>query len=346
MAGPPRAIERFSAAIEAELRASVPADGPGASLHGMIRYHLGWSDLSLRPTVVPAGKQLRPVLCLLAAEAVGADYRRALSGAAALELVHNFSLIHDDIMDRSDERHHRRTVWREWGEAQAIDAGDATLILAELALLRAAERGVSAGCVLQGVAVLNRACLRLAEGQHLDIGFEGKLDVTPEAYFAMIAGKTAALLAGSLELGALLGAEDAALARRYGEVGEKLGAAFQIQDDVLGIWGDSARTGKPSAGDIYQRKMTLPVIHALAVVGPGEARELAAIYAAGASSVREDQVARALAILDGAGAREHSTRIAEEATARALAQLEALSPAESAGRDLVEIAAFLLQRDF
>jgi geranylgeranyl diphosphate synthase type I len=346
MADLPRGIERFRDEIEAELRASIPPDAPASYLQGMVRYHLGWSDAELRPTVGPAGKRLRPILCLLGAEAVGADYRRALPGAAALELIHNFSLVHDDIMDRSDDRHHRPTVWRLWGEAQAIDAGDAILILAELALLRATQRGVSACCVLEAVALLNRTCLRLAEGQHLDLGFEGKLDVSSEAYFAMISGKTAALVSGSLELGALLGAEDAALARRYGEVGEELGIAFQVQDDVLGIWGDPARTGKPGAADVYQRKMTLPVIHALATAGASEARELTGVYAASSSPVRAEQAARALEILDAAGAREHAVRIAEERYARALAGLEALRPEGSAARDLLDIAAFLLQRDF
>ena len=346
MSGLPRAIERFRDEIEAELRASVPADDPGSRLYGMVRYHLGWSDAELRPTAAPAGKRLRPVLCLLGAEAVGADYRRALPGAAALELVHNFSLVHDDIMDRSDDRHHRPTVWRQWGEAQAIDVGDAVLILAELALLRAAERGASARSVLEGVALLNRACLRLAEGQHLDLGFEGKLDVSAEAYFAMISGKTAALVAGSLGLGALLGSEDAALAGRYGEVGEELGIAFQIQDDLLGIWGDPARTGKPGAADVYQRKMTLPVIHALSTVDPAEAGELASIFAASASPVTAGQASRALEILGAAGARGHAARIAEASYARALARLEDLRPTESAARDLLDIAAFLLQRDF
>ncbi len=357
----PSAIEGFRDEIEAELRASIPEDAdtgpedaaPGAAsdrsasrLYGMVRYHLGWSDTDLRPTRAPAGKRLRPVLCLLAAEGVGADHRRALPGAAAIELIHNFSLVHDDIMDRSDERHHRRTVWRQWGEAQAIDVGDAILILAELTLLRAADRGVSARSVLDGVALLNRASLRLAEGQHLDLGFEGKLDVSAEAYFAMISGKTAALVAGSLGLGALLGSEDPTLASRYAEVGEELGLAFQIQDDVLGIWGEPARTGKPGAADVYQRKMTLPVIHALATADRAGARELGSIYAASPSPVTTAQADRALEILEAAGAREHAARIAEAHYTRALALLEALHPADDAGRNLRAIAAFLLQRDY
>lgn len=346
MPGLPSAIGRFRDEIEAELRASIPADAPASRLYGMVRYHLGWSDAELRPTQAPAGKRLRPVLCLLGAEAVGGDYRRALPGAVAVELVHNFSLVHDDIMDRSDDRHHRPTVWREWGDAQAIDVGDAILILAEMTLLRAADRGVSTRCVLDGVALLNRACLRLAEGQHLDLGFEGKLDVTADAYFAMVSGKTAALVAGSLGLGALLGSEDPALASRYAEVGEELGIAFQIQDDLLGIWGEPARTGKPGAADVYQRKMTLPVIHALSTAGRDEARELASIYAASPTAVTDAQAERALEILEAAGAQAHAARIAEARYARALAQLEALRPADRAGRDLRDIAAFLLQRDF
>ncbi len=338
------ALDRFRPEVEAELQACLADDARAPGLYDMLRYHFGWLDANLRPSSRPGGKLLRPTLCLLAAEAVGADYRRALPGAAALELLHNFSLIHDDIQDRSDERHHRATVWRLWGDAQGIDAGDAALVLAELSLLRAVERGVAPSVVLAGLRLLNLACLRLAEGQHLDIGFAGKLDVTAEQYFAMVSGKTAALLGCSLELGALLGSGDAALARRYGAVGEELGLAFQVQDDLLGIWGEQKRTGKPVGSDVYERKMTLPVVYALAHSSPSSRDELAAIY--GSASVTERQAARAVEILEASGARAHADEVAQRHYRAALDGLSALRPAEPAATALREIAAFLASRDY
>ena len=338
-------LERYRPEIEAELRACLADDQAAPGLYDMLRYHLGWLDARLQPIAGPAGKLLRPTLCLLAAEAVGADYRRALPAAAAVELLHNFSLIHDDIQDRSGERHHRPTVWRLWGEAQGIDAGDAALALAELALLRAAERGVEPSIVVAAARLLNRACLRLAEGQHLDISFEGKTDVAVEEYLSMVSGKTSALLGCSLELGALFGSGDPSLARGYGEVGEELGVAFQAQDDVLGIWGVEERTGKPGAGDVYQRKMTLPVIYALAHVPPADRAVLAAVYGC-RGPLSAEQVAQTARILSESGARGYADDLARRHYEAALTKLTSLAPAEPAAAALRQLATFLVSRDY
>ena len=347
----PSAVTRFQAEIAAELRASFPSTsdvGPGETsapgLYNMIRYHFGWLDLHFQPLAAPAGKALRPTLCLLAAEAVGGDYHQALPAAAALELLHNFSLIHDDIQDRGDERHHRPTVWRVWGEAQGIDAGDAALVLAELAMIREGDRGAAPAMIITGLRQLNLACLRLAEGQHLDISFAGRLSVSADEYYQMIDGKTAALLGCSLELGALFGAGDEQLADRYRRVGETLGLAFQVQDDLLGIWGKPERTGKPGAADVFERKMTLPVIHALGSLDPLERAELSAIYSG--DSVSPAQAERAAALIEGSGAHQAMDARVREHYACALADLAALAPAEPAGGQLREIAAFLVDRDY
>lgn len=345
MSTPTSALDTFRAEIQAELRACLSEDGGAPGLYDMLRYHLGWLDASLRPVDGSTGKLLRPTLCLLAAQAVHADHHVALPAAAALELLHNFSLIHDDIQDRSDERHHRPTVWKLWGDAQAIDVGDAALALAGLALARAVDRGVYPEVVVAGTLALNLACLRLAEGQHLDISFEGKLDVSADEYYRMISGKTAALLACSLELGALFGSGDPAIARSYWRVGHELGLAFQIQDDVLGIWGEEARTGKPAASDLAQRKMTLPVIHALAHCDERERSELARIYGQG-ERPDEDDVARALAVLERSGAKARAESLARQHYARAVGELRALRPMASAGAALEALASFLVSRDY
>lgn len=341
----PAAVAGFRAEIERELRANVGGERDTPGLYRMLQYHLGWLDSRLQPAQQPTGKFLRPAVCLLAAEAVGGDRSRALPAAAAVELLHSFSLIHDDIQDRSDERHHRPTVWRLFGEAQAIDAGDAMLAAAELALLRAEERSVPAATVLRGVRLLNEACLRLAEGQHLDISFEGKLDVSADEYFRMVGGKTAAVLGCSFELGALFGSDDPKLAEGYGRVGFALGVAFQIQDDILGIWGASSRTGKPTAADVHARKMTLPVILALASAQRADCQVLTDVYG-GIEALNEAQVSRVLDVLDRTGARHRCAETVRAYHKQARRELDALDPAAGPATALRDIADFLAARDY
>ncbi len=336
-------LPRLRAEIEDELRSAVALCAETPVLRGMLEYHLGWRDEKLAQASAPAGKLLRPVFCLLAAHAVGGDYHPALPAAAAVELVHNFSLIHDDIQDRSRERRHRRTVWSIWGEAQGIDAGDAMLVIAQLALLRSTERGVPSADVLRAASALNLACLRLAEGQHLDISFEGRLEVGPDDYLRMVAGKTAALLGGALEIGAIVGGASPELAWRYHEFGVELGIAFQMEDDRLGIWGDPAKTGKPTADDVRQRKMTLPVIHALHHAPSEDVAELRRIYGGGPPT--EDDVARAVATIERSGARQHVEQAAEAHHRRALEPLSAAAPSGPAGEAISRLADSLLGRE-
>ncbi|MHB1415292.1 MAG: polyprenyl synthetase family protein, partial [Chloroflexota bacterium] len=255
--------EKYAAELESELRASVPEGGDAAGLYDMLRYHLGWLEDEDASSRASGGKRIRPTLCLMACEAYGGDYRPALPAAAAVELLHNFTLIHDDIQDRSAERRHRSTVWKLWGEAQAINAGDVMNSLARLALLRMAGRGVGADVILQALNMLDRTCARICEGQYLDLQFENRLDIDRETYLGMIERKTAALVGCALEMGTLVGGASAEQVDLMRGLGDTLGLAYQVQDDILGIWGEPRVTGKPAADDIRRRKKTLPVVHAL-----------------------------------------------------------------------------------
>lgn len=257
---------RYRDEIDAELRASLAS--LQLPLHDMLRYHLGWLEADGSPGPGLVGKALRPTLCLLASDAVSGRHDRALPTAAAVELVHNFSLIHDDVQDGDRQRRHRPTVWSVWGQPQAINAGTATYAAAALALERLADHGVPAEMRLRANATLHRACLRLLEGQYLDLAFETRTEVSVDEYLAMVGGKTAALIAASLALGALVadpGLRPAAVEhdRRVdalARMGEHLGLAFQIRDDMLGIWGDEDATGKPVGADIRARKKSLPIV--------------------------------------------------------------------------------------
>ena len=328
--------------LEAELRSSIPEGGSAAALYTALRYHFGWVDAAGHPFVSATGKRLRPILCLLVCEGYGGDYRNALPAAAAIELLHNFTLIHDDIEDRSDERHHRATVWRLWGEAQAINGGDALFCLSQLALQRLAERGLSSAKVLAAAAALNRACLRICEGQYMDVDFERRATVAEDAYMSMTADKTAALIGCSLELGALVAGAPARERKMMREVGESLGLAYQVQDDVLGVWGEPTVTGKPTADDIRSRKKTLPIVHALALAPLADRERMRALLAK--PSLTEAEVVAVVGILEHAGSRIYAERLARRLSDETLAVLERSRLSQEARLAINDLIHSLLQR--
>jgi len=249
------ALERYRPWVMEELRRCAELDGP---LGVLVRYPLGLceADGSAGPGI--GGKLLRPCLVLFSCEALGGEFGRALPLAAALELIHNFSLVHDDIQDGDELRRGRPTAWKAFGIGQAINAGDALLALA----LRVALRADLPGAVkLQAQEALVSATLAMIEGQVLDLAAEGK-PLDGEGYLGMARRKTGALLGCAFVLGALAaGRPD--LWGTSQELGEELGLAFQIQDDLLGIWGDPRKTGKPVGSDLLRKKRSFPVSFAL-----------------------------------------------------------------------------------
>jgi geranylgeranyl diphosphate synthase type I len=339
------AFETHLPLIEAELREALATPPPHlTSFYGTMRYHLGWLDESFAPTTGGAGKHLRPILCLLTCQASGGDPEQALPAAAALELVHNFSLVHDDIEDQSDLRRGRPTVWKVWGMPQAINAGDGLFALAHLTMQCLAARGVLPRRVLTALEILDQACLALTEGQYLDLSFETRLDVDVEQYLSMIRGKTAALFSAAAQLGALVAGSDPASIARYRRFGQNLGLAFQIVDDILGIWGDPQVTGKPAADDIRQRKKTLPIVRALEEEQKNEAKGLREIYQR--ETIDEEAVEAALSILENLGARRYAEIMANDYYQQALAELDATGLENEAQDDLRELAAFLVERTY
>ena len=260
MSIPEELIER----IDGRISDLMPTDGRADALFGMMRYHLGWVDEEMRPVRMDPGKRIRPRICFLVCEAAGGRVEDALPAATAVELVHNFSLIHDDIQDNSQYRRHRRTVWALWGVPQAINAGDCMLAIAQLALADGEQERRDPRRALRSVQALNVACRRLCEGQYLDLEYERRPSVTLDDYYAMIECKTGALMEASCAMGALYGAADEEAIQAYSSFGMHLGLAFQAQDDYLGIWGDPKETGKPAADDVASKKKSLPLLYALA----------------------------------------------------------------------------------
>ncbi|MDA1010636.1 MAG: polyprenyl synthetase family protein [Chloroflexi bacterium] len=254
--------DRYRPAIQAEMRAAVGADS--SELYAWMRFHLGWEDRAGTAATASPGKLMRPVAVLLATEAFGGKAEEALPAAAAVELVHNFSLLHDDVEDASEFRRGRENLWTFAGAPQAINTGDGMFVVSRLAEYRMLDAGVPAERLLAVMRELDRACMRLVEGQYLDMSFETRSDVTLDDYLAMADGKTAAMFAAPFAMGALLAAAPEPAVAAVREYGRQVGLAFQMVDDVLGIWGDSSVTGKPVGDDLHSRKMTYPIISALA----------------------------------------------------------------------------------
>ena len=306
-------------------------DGHARPLYEMLAYHLG-----LDGETGPRGKRMRPLLGLLAYYSLTGDYRAALPGAAAVELGHNFSLVHDDIEDADTERRHRPTLWAIWGVPLAINAGDALFALSRLALYRLLD-GFSERRVLALMRVYDETCLALCEGQYLDISFERQPEVPVEAYLEMIGKKTAALVGASVQAGAILATDEADVVEAYRRFGYDLGMAFQMADDVKGTFWASSDSGKPEAGDVRKRKKTLPLVWALQHASAPERDRLVAIYADAAGPQAADgqtpgrdlplsdtEVAEVLEILERCGAREHTLTEARRYRDLALDHLERL----------------------
>ncbi|HEX3551379.1 MAG TPA: polyprenyl synthetase family protein [Candidatus Elarobacter sp.] len=304
--------------LEAALERAVTRFDDASPVSAQIKYHFGFGDEARR------GKRLRSRLVLEVAREEGLEADEALAPACAVEIIHEFSLIHDDIEDGDRLRRGRETLWARFGAPHGINSGDALCSIAYLTLLDDAA-GPPARTLAMN-RVLLAAHLAMCGGQGRDIAFETEPRVTMEDYREMIGGKTAALFSAACELGALAAGCDAARARAYARLGCAYGIAFQIEDDVLGTWGDTATTGKPAGADLAKRKWTFPVVWALSGP-PSEARsEIASAYAHGAALSAGD-VARTVDALDRLGARD----AAQLAARTELAEADAV--AEAAGVD-------------
>lgn len=332
-------VHEMIPAVEEDMRSVMSAEEKHGDLfYGMMHYHLGWVDEKLQNVHAGSGKRVRPLLCLLGAAASGGQWQQAIPGASALELLHNFTLIHDDIQDASTTRRGRPTLWQLWGANQAINSGDAMFSLSHIALSRMLDRGVAAETVVHAIRRLDETCIDLTIGQFLDMSFESELAVSVEEYLEMIEGKTAALLAFSAELGAVVAHQPAPIVEHYAAFGRDLGLAFQIRDDILGIWGDESVIGKSSASDIITRKKSLPVLYGLA-----ESAELRELYAD--RNTGDDFVERVSGILEQVGARQVAESYEERHAASALEHLEEAQPEGQAAEALRQLTRFLLNRE-
>ena len=303
------------------------------SLHQMLSYHLGWTNSKKGK---PAqGKRIRPLILLLSTETSGGNWQNAVAAAAAVELIHNFSLIHDDIEDESEYRRGRQTLWKIHGLPIAINAGDALYSLSFICLGELIKRN-SFETSFQAFNLLSEACLAITKGQHLDISFETVNNITVSEYMEMIEGKTASLLAMSAKLGALIAGADSTSQNLYYDIGKNLGLAFQVYDDILGIWGKPEITGKSTATDLITRKKSLPILYGLS--NNHIFREM------WASDISADNISLLADQLREEGAYDYSQGKAEEFTTAAIEAFDSANPSGQAVEAFQELINSLTQR--
>ena len=332
----------LSEAIEAGLARGPEGRGP-QDVYGVLRYGMGRADRSGRPIEATTGKAMRPTLCLFSCEATGGDPESALPAAVALEYIHNFSLIHDDIQDGDETRHHRPTIWTIWGVPRAIVAGNVLRTLADITLSDGTARGLTADDVVELSDTLTAAYLEMIEGQYLDLSYESRGDITLSEYLGMIARKTGALIRCSLELGAYVGSRDPETVDAFRRCGRSLGLVFQVKDDALGVWGDPESTGKPVGADIRRKKNSFPVVHAMEHAEGSDAETLERVY--GKDEPDDDDVEAVLGVMRRVGTRERADELTELHAERALGALAPVEMAPDAMRQMEELAHFLLVRD-
>ena len=336
----PGMLQRYRTHISEALRFSLSKDD--TPVYDMLRYNMGWVDIEGNPCAATEGKALRPTLCLFGCEATGGSINKAMPAAIALELIHTFSLIHDDIQDHDETRHHRPTLWAMWGVPKALVAGNVLRVVADTSLQRLVDEGVGIDQALSVVGMLTEAYLEMIEGQYLDISYEGRPDIAIDDYLEMISKKTGALIRCAVNLGAAIGTRDETTIEAFRVFGRSLGYVFQIRDDVLGVWGNEETTGKPVGADIRRKKNSLPVVYAMSQADPEDKQLLDCIYQK--EQLSDDDVSAVLNVMERVNVKGYAQKLAQEHSDIALEALAGVELAPDMRRETEDLVHFLLVR--
>ena len=309
-------------------------------LYDMLRYCMGWSDAYGAPLETKKGKGIRPSLCLFTCDALGGDIEKALPAAVSLELIHNFSLIHDEIQDSDEIRHHRPTLWNVWGIPKALVAGNVMRVLADKSM--STMPSDHSKLLTVSSSIVSEACLEMIEGQYMDISFEGGDGISVDQYMKMISHKTGALLRSSVHIGAVIGSRGGRVAGIFREIGIKLGFMFQIRDDILGTWGETTSTGKPVGSDIRRKKNTLPIIHARETQPYQE--EISELYSL--EFIEDHHVDRVLDILDATKAGHYCQGLVENYALEVSKDIQEIGFSKNSKEEFQALVSFLVDRSF
>tara|TARA_B100000470_G_scaffold102054_1_gene78776 strand:+ start:1127 stop:2032 length:906 start_codon:yes stop_codon:yes gene_type:complete len=301
---------------------------------------MGWSDAYGAPLETKKGKGIRPSLCLFTCDALGGDIEKALPAAVSLELIHNFSLIHDEIQDSDEIRHHRPTLWNVWGIPKALVAGNVMRVLADKSM--STMPSDHSKLLTVSSSIVSEACLEMIEGQYMDISFEGGDGISVDQYMKMISHKTGALLRSSVHIGAVIGSRGGRVADIFREIGIKLGFMFQIRDDILGTWGETTSTGKPVGSDIRRKKNTLPIIHARETQPYQE--EISELYSL--EFIEDHHVDRVLDILDATKAGHYCQGLVENYALEVSKDIQEIGFSKNSKEEFQALVSFLVDRSF
>ncbi len=336
-------LEHLRSEILSQMQLLIPknTDFP-QEFYDMIYYHLGWENHTSIPIVGSSGKMMRAIFGLLCCEMVDGDMKKTTLGLAAIELIHNFSLIHDDIQDDSLMRRGRKTVWAIWGKAQAINAGDALFTIGRNSLLKLSDKvdykidhqvdhKIDHQVVLKCIELMDEACLALCKGQYLDISFEKKTNIDIDNYLQMVRLKTSTLWGLAGYFGAYISTKDEEVALICQKIGENIGISFQIQDDISSIWGLDQVTGK-TGNDLQKCKKNLPLIHALNLNKNQRKSEILQIYQQ--QKISEQDVIELRKILDQTKSKQFSMDTADKYIKKAINDLSLVGQSSSC-KDLI-----------
>ena len=338
----PKIMSRYIHQIHKYARHQIIRDEP--NVYDMLRYSMGWVDDNGKPSSSTRGKALRPTLCLYICEAVGGNWERAIPAAVALELIHNFSLIHDDIQDQDHIRHHRPTLWSIMGTPKALIAGNMMRVLADITAMKLVSTGTPNNIIFEVINSLTKSYLEMIEGQYLDLEFESKPKISISDYLKMISLKTGALIKTSITIGATIGTTKKNQIKEFNDFGKNLGFAFQIRDDYLGIWGKSSETGKPVGADILRKKNSFPIIHSKTKSSGSNSKQIEKIFSK--DNLTDNDLSDILQIMDELQTREYTLKTTDHYCDLALNNLNKINVVKSFKDDLINFLEFFRSRAF
>lgn len=341
---PPEMFAKYEELINQALHIMIPFKNH-KDIFDIHSYHVGISnsDGTLVGSDQYMGKCLRSTLCVFICEALGGNVDNSMQAAVALELIHNFSLIHDDIQDGDGERRHRPTVWSIWGVPKALVSGNALHTVGDMSVFKSNIYDVPEKMQIKLSNLLTEAYMKMIVGQCQDLEFENKTDITTDMYLGMIAGKTGALIQNAILMGALLGGKEYNTLQAFEEFGFLIGQAFQIRDDFLGIWGEESKTGKPIGNDIIRKKKTFPVVYGFENAHGARKSQLLNIY--NMKELYDDDRTKVLQVLEDVGAKEATLDFIDEVSERAMNIVNQLEIPTWASIELKKLVFFLANRD-